>query len=384
MTTLQKLKIGFVLDDGLDKPDGVQQYILAIGDWLQSQGHEVHYLVGQTSRTDIVGVHSMSRNVRVRFNGNRLTMPLPTSKRRLRKFLQSEQFDILHVQVPYSPFMGHQLIMTAEQSQTAIVGTFHIAPNNRLVSLGNRGLGLWLHSSLKRFDTMLSVSPAAADFARRTFGMVSEILPNVIDYQRFHTAQPLEQYTGNRLTVLFLGRLVPRKGCLLLLKAVTELARRPGLPDFRVIICGTGPLERQLRRHIADYHLENIVELVGFVTEKAKPRYYASADISVFPSSGGESFGIVLLEAMASGQAAILAGDNPGYRSVVGSKPELLFDSRNASELTVRLETYLQDTNKRREIQRWGAEFTKQFDVTVVGRKLLDVYVEALHKRRNP
>ncbi len=356
----KSLKIGLVLDDGLDKPDGVQQYILAIGGWLQGQGHEVRYLVGQTSRTDIAGVHSMSRNIRMRFNGNRMSIPLPTSRSRLRKFLQKEKFDILHIQVPYSPFMGHQLIMTADPVRTAIVGTFHIAPSNKLVSVGNRGLGVWLYRSLKRFDAMLSVSPAAADFARQTFRVESTISPNVIDYGRFHAAKPLDRYAGSRVTILFLGRLVPRKGCLQLLKAVNGLAGRQDLPDFRVVICGTGPLEQQLRNYVDGHKLGNIVEFAGFVSEADKPRYYAAADISVFPSNGGESFGIVLLEAMASGRAAILAGDNSGYRSVLSTRSELLFDPGNPDELAARLETYLKDEALRKDIQRWGADFTRQ------------------------
>ena len=378
-----RLKIGMVLDDGLDKPDGVQQYILAVGSWLQSQGHEVRYLVGQTSRTDIPGVHSMSRNVRVRFNGNRLTMPLPTNRRRLRRFLQEEQFDVLHVQVPYSPFMGHQLIMAAGP-ETAVIGTFHIAPNNRLVTAGNRGLGIWLRRSLRRFDAMLSVSTTAAAFARITFGMESVVLPNVIDYPRFHEARPLKKYADDTLTILYLGRLVPRKGCLLLLKAVNEIKDREGLPSFRVVICGTGPLKPQLGKYVADHGLEDIVEFAGFITEEDKPRYYASADISVFPSSGGESFGIVLLEAMASGRAAVLAGDNPGYRSVLIDKPELLFNPRNADELASHLADYLQDKTLRNRTSVWGTGFTRAFDVGTVGAKLLGVYREALHKRRNP
>ncbi len=380
----KKLKIGFVLDDGLDKPDGVQQYILTLGGWLRSQGHDVHYLVGQTRRTDIPGTHSMSRNINVRFNGNSLSMPLPTSGPRLRRFLRAEKFDVLHIQVPYSPFMGHKLIMGADRRRTAIIGTFHIAPSNRLVSIGNMALGIWLHRSLKRFDKMLSVSQAAADFAKDTFWIDSEISPNVIDYERFHQAKPLKKYRDGRIVVLFLGRLVPRKGCMHLLEAVSEMAKRTDLPDFRVLICGGGPLESNLRRYIEHHELGDIVEMAGFVPEADKPRYYASADISVFPSNGGESFGIVLLEAMASGRAAILAGDNPGYRSVLVSRPELLVDPRDTRALGIRLAQYLQDASQRKEIQKWGEGFTRTFDVDTVGTRLLEIYGEALgalHKR---
>jgi phosphatidylinositol alpha-mannosyltransferase len=266
------LKVGLVLDDGLDNPDGVQQYILAIGDWLREQGHEVRYLVGQTSRQDIEGVHSLSRNIQVSSNGNRMSIPLPTSKRKLRRFLMAERFDVLHVQTPYSPFMGEQLIMLAGP-ETAIIGTFHILPNSRLISLGTRALGILSWLSLRRFDTMLSVSSAAADFASRTYRVKSIVLPNVVDYNRFRTARPFPEYNDSTLTILFLGRLVPRKGCLLLMQAIAQLKARDDLPKFRVLICGKGPLEPKLRQLIAKYGLQGNVTLTGFVSEADKPRY---------------------------------------------------------------------------------------------------------------
>jgi phosphatidylinositol alpha-mannosyltransferase len=379
-----KLNIGFVLDDGLDKPDGVQQYVLSVGGWLSAQGHDVRYLVGQTARKDIPGVHSMSRNVRVSFNGNQGgTMPLPASTRNIRRVLARKRFDVLHVQVPYSPFMGHKVIMNASDD-TAVVGTFHIAPNSRLVTAGNRALGIWLRRSLRRFDVMLSVSQAAMDFAADTFRVSSDISPNVVDYRRFHSAAPLKKYAGKPLTILFLGRLVPRKGCLQLLKAVNRLAGRDDLPEFRVVICGKGPLEPRMRDYISQHGLGDIVEMAGFVTEEDKPRYYASADVSVFPSTGGESFGIVLLEAMASGKSAILAGDNEGYRSVLVSRPELLVDPADTEAFAVKLARYLQDDGYRRDVRQWGEDFTASFDVNVVGERLTAIYEEALHKRRNP
>lgn len=376
------LKIGYVLDDGLDKPDGVQQYILSVGEWMRHKGHDVHYLVGETKRDDLVNVHSLSRNIGVRFNGgNRLTIPLPTNTRKLREFLHTEQFDVLHVQVPYSPMMGARVIQAASK-KVAVVGTFHIAPYSGLVALGTRALGIWTRSSLKRFDAMLSVSSTAAEFARRTFKLESKVLPNTVDYGWFHKARTFPAYKDKKLTILFLGRLVPRKGCRELLAAVGELNQRERVPTFRVVICGRGPEEPQLKRFVAKLGLEDAVEFKGFVSEQDKPRYYASADIAVFPSSGGESFGIVLLEAMASGKAAVLAGDNPGYSSVLADKPELLFDPHDPHALADLLEKYLRDTKLRQQTKRWGAAYSKNFDVDVVGTKLLRVYRQALHKHR--
>src|SRR5665213_2724038 len=223
-TNPKRLKIGLVLDDSLDKPDGVQQYVLAIGEWLRSQGHEVHYLVGETKRRDLEHIHSLTRNLSVRFNGNQMSMPLPTSRARLKSFLAAEQFDVLHVQVPYSPFLAHRLIMAASP-RTVIFGTFHILPNSRLVGLANRCLAIWTRRSLKRFDQIVSVSAAASSFVFKTFGVRTEVLPNVVDYPRFHDSKPFPQYDDTTLTILFLGRLVPRKGCQLLLDAVSRLER---------------------------------------------------------------------------------------------------------------------------------------------------------------
>ncbi|MEK7594891.1 MAG: glycosyltransferase family 4 protein [Patescibacteria group bacterium] len=376
-----KLRVGLVLDDGLDSPDGVQQYVLAMGEWLRDQGHEVLYLAGQTSRTDIEGVHSLSRNISVKSNGNYLTVPLPTSRKKLRNFLAEHQLDVLHVQTPYSPFMAGRLVQEAS-AQTAVVGTFHILPNSYLISLGTQLLGRWSRRSLRRFDKMLSVSPAAQVFARDKFGVESSVLPNVIDYERFRLAKPLVKYNDSTLTILFLGRLVPRKGCHLLLEAVSELVNNhENLPAFRVVICGKGPLLHNLKRFVDERGLNDIVEFTGFVSEVDKPHYYAAANISAFPSSGGESFGIVLLEAMASGNSVVLAGDNAGYRSVMHEQPDLLFAPKDKLALADKLALYLNDATKHQAMSQWGARYTADFDVNKVGSKLVEIYREALRKR---
>ncbi len=100
MPKATRLKIGFVLDDSLDSTDGVQQYMLTMGRWLQKKGHEVHYLVGHTRRPDIANIHSLSRNITVRFNQNRMSIPLGASRRHIKQVLMREQFDVLHVQMP--------------------------------------------------------------------------------------------------------------------------------------------------------------------------------------------------------------------------------------------------------------------------------------------
>ena len=115
----KKLKVGLVLDDSLDRNDGVQQYVRALGGWLADQGHTVHYLAGQ-SRADGKTVHSLSRNVNVRFNGNRLSMPLPANAGPIKALLAKEKYDVLHVQMPYSPLMAGKVISNAGPDTAAL------------------------------------------------------------------------------------------------------------------------------------------------------------------------------------------------------------------------------------------------------------------------
>jgi phosphatidyl-myo-inositol alpha-mannosyltransferase len=377
---MKRMKIGFVLDDTLDTPDGVQQYVLTLGRWMDSQGYEVHYLVGNTTRTDIKHIHSLSRNFKVRFNGNRLSIPLPTSRSRLRELLNHEAFDVLHVQMPYSPWLAHRIIEQAPE-RTAVVGTFHILPNSRAVHAANRALAVSLRSTLKRFDKIFTVSSAAQSYAKQVYGIDGSVLPNVTDERRFAEAKPLARYDDGTLTIMFLGRLVPRKGCKTLLEAANILNMRNNLPPFRVVVCGKGPLEDELKQYVTDQRLDEVVSFTGFVPEVEKPRFIASADIMAFPSTGGESFGIVLAEAMAAGRAVVLAGDNDGYRGVLHDKPELLFPPGQPFELANRLTAYLRDEAARKQILAWEKKYVRQFDVAIVGKKLLDTYSRCCSQR---
>jgi phosphatidylinositol alpha-mannosyltransferase len=370
------MKIGFVFDDTLDNPDGIQQYMASLAAYYTSVGHEVHYLVGATTRTDIPHVHSMSRNVKVQFNGNRLSIPLWAPLKRVRAVLETEKFDVLHVQVPYHPLMAGRIVKAAPRS-TVVFGTFHVAPYSKLATAGSWLLGRWSRwsGSLGRFDKMVSVSPAALHLAKETFGLSTEVVPNVFDYPRFNQAKPLPQYDDNKKTIVFLGRLVKRKGCLTLLQAVYRLVSDGRqYPAFRVVVCGGGPLESALRDYVTRNKLNDIVEFAGRVSERDKPRYFASADIAAFPSSSGESFGIVLLEAMASGNAAVLGGDNPGYRSVLGARPAQLFNAKDPAALADKLSERLMNESLLVADAQWGMAESEQYDAATVGAKLLTMY----------
>lgn len=374
------MKIGLVFDDSLDNTDGVAQYVLITGRWLAERGHEVHYLVGNTSRTDLPNLKSLSRNMRVRFNKNRMSMPLPASKQKIVELLAREQYDILHVQMPYSPALAGRLIAAAD-GRTAVVGTFHILPHSKLVHAASKLLGRMQRGTLRRFDAVMSTSPPAAAFAKKAFAVDSAVVPLGLPLERFFRASPYAKY-DNKRTIVTVGRLVARKGWMHLLAAVALLKKNGVLDDdMRVVMCGRGPQEKQLKQFVRKHGLEEHVKFEGFISEESKPRYLASADIAVYPSTGGESFGIVLLEAMAAVRGAVLGGNNPGYASVMGKHTDALFAPADHGKLADKLYLLLKDAKARRESHRWQRLYVRQFDIATVGVQIEDTYKTALRKR---
>jgi phosphatidylinositol alpha-mannosyltransferase len=368
----KKLKIGFVLDDTIDTPDGIQQYIITLGNWLSNQGHDVHFLVGESTRSDIDNIHSMARNIRVRFNKNRLSIPLPTSKAVIQKKLDELQLDILHVQMPYSPFFAGRVI-SAAPATTKIVGTFHIVMVSWLHEVGAKGLELMNRQTLKRFSAIVSVSPAAANFAHTVFGISSEIVPNTVDTKKF-----LHAPTYNKIPkIVFLGRLVERKGCTYLLQALKVLQTTYPELKYDVCIAGKGELLDKLKKYAEVNNVTN-VQFMGFIAEKDKPALLASADIAVFPSTGGESFGIVLIEAMAAGSRVVLGGDNVGYRSVLGTQEKLLIKPQNTQEFADRLHYYLTNEKARSNAHEWLQSQVALYDTDTVGSKIQSIYYSVL------
>lgn len=375
----QPLKIGFVLDDTLDKPDGVQRYIVTLGAWLQSQGHEVHYLVSKTVRTDIANVHSLSGYMSLRYNRNNVRIPLPTSTRAIKKLLAAEDFDVLHVQMPYHPLLAAKIINSAA-SHAAVVGTFHIAPFSPKEARATRLLGTLLRTTLRRFDAVMSVSEPAQTLAGSAFKMESVVVPNMVDISYF--AAPTKVAAPPVPHIVFLGRLVERKGCRQFLAALQRLHEAYPELLFRASICGSGPQQNRLEAYVHEQQLAKVVEFVGQVSEDQKRAYLQQAAIAVFPALGGESFGIVLLEAMAAGSGVVLAGDNPGYTSVMGGIPEAVVNPRDSRAFADVLRHFLRDQAAVRRVHAAQQRLVQQYDVPVVGNQVLRVYQAAIAKRR--
>jgi len=372
------MKIGFVFDDSLDRSDGVQQYIKTLGTWLMANGHEVRYLVGQTidSGSYQPYVHSLSKNIGVRFNKNRLSIPLPASKRHIKRVLMEEKFEVLHVQAPFSPMLAEKVILAADK-EVGIVSTFHIVGDGLKENAGLRLLKLLQRKSLKRINRNLAVSPAAVQTAKNYYYSSTDVCPNVVDLTRFDAPLEKQRRASKQLKLVFLGRLVERKGAHHLIEAVNLLKKSELIDRLILQIAGDGPDRAYLEGKVKEYGLSEVVEFLGFIDEEIKPRFLAEADVAVFPATSGESFGIVLIEAMAVGTLT-LGGNNEGYAGVLDGPKEMLVNPRNHREFASRLERLLTDSKLKMKLYKWQGQRVKDFDVETVGPKLLEYYRAAI------
>lgn len=376
------LTIGFVFDDTLDALDGVQQHIITIGTELVRRGHDVHYLVGETHHSPVPQTVSLARNVMVSFNGNRMRIPLPVRKREIRAALAHNNYDILHIQAPYSPLFGGRVLECAPQS-TGVVATYHIAPIDRRARYGGRALGLVNAHSHRRVDEVIAVSQVAAQYAQFTAHAHGTIIANPVNVEKFATAAHRATRDAAHPHIVFLGRLVPRKGAQLLLDAL-DYGERHGMfpmPGLHVTIAGEGPLMDDCVQRAA--RLRTPVQFVGTVDE-GKADLLASADVAVFPAIGGETFGIVLPEAIASGAGVTLAGDNPGYRWTMRGDEDALFSvgPDHARVLAERITRALTDAPWARRLHAREEALLDRYNVQAVTDEVEQVYARAIADRR--
>ena len=374
----RRLVVGLVIDDDLDRPDGVQQYVLTLGAELTRRGHDVHYVASTTRRTDLP-LHVVGRNVGVTFNGNRLNTPLPASRAQVRDLLARVPFDVLHVQMPYSPVLAGRVV-SAAAPRTAVVGTFHIYPHSWWVSAGTRALGLLERRRLRRFRHVFATSQAAAQFAQRTFRVPTHVLGNPVDVTRFPPATgPVP--ADRPVRIVFLGRLVPRKGPRELLDAVVAMARAGTRNPWTLTIAGRGPLHDELAATVAREGLTG-VDLPGFVAEEDKAALLADADVVALPSTGGESFGISVVEALAAARGVVLAGDNPGYRTTMAGLERQLLDPADTATFARVLGRWVDDPQGRAAIARRQRAAAARFDTPRIADEVERAYRSALAAAR--
>ena len=371
------LRIGLVIDDGLDRPDGVQQIVLTLGRRLTALGHEVHYLTSATTRTDLPRLHVLGRTVSVKFNGNRLGTPLPASRARIRRLLADVPFDVLHVTMPYSPVLAGRVV-SAAGPRTAVVGSFVIYPQDAATRWGIRVLGRLERRRLRRFDAISALSEAARGSVSEAYGRDVPVIGGPVELGA-GTAPARTPDPDAPVRIVFLGRLVERKGPRELLDAAAAMPRtRP----WTLTLAGRGPLLADLRARAAAAGIADRVDFHGFVAEEDKAALLAGADVVALPSTGGESFGMSVVEALADAGGVVLAGDNPGYRTPMAGLEHQLVDPRDTAAFARTLARWVDDADARVAAVAPQRAAARRFDADEITRQTLTWYDEALARRR--
>jgi phosphatidylinositol alpha-mannosyltransferase len=379
-----RLRVALVYDDSLDRNGGVTQYLTLLGRGLARAGHEVAYFVG-ASRLDCLEqapVHSLARNIRVRFNGSSGTVPVWSTRRDITAALASLRPDVVHVQIPYSPFMSARVIGQLE-STTALVGSFHVNSERALPRAGSRLLASVTQRSLRRFDRIVAVSDVAARFAARWFGINGlDVVPAMVDVaatRRMATTAGHERCSASGPRLVFIGNLVPRKRIDTLIAAFPAIvAHNPGAT---LTIAGDGHLRRRLEQQVRRSRLGGAVRFLGTVDESEKALLLANAHVACFPSAYGESFGIVLLEAIAAGAGVVVGARNAAYAEVLAATPAVLSVPGDPTDLARMIVRLVSDDRLRSQVHASQQVVAARHDVAVVTATLLAVYEEALGRR---
>lgn len=361
------MRVGIVCPYSWDVPGGVQAHVRDLADALRRSGHEVSVLAPSDEDTPLPSyVTSAGRAVPVPYNGSvaRLSFGV-LSATRVRRWLREGKFDVLHLHEPATPSLS---LLACWAATGPLVATFHTSMSRSRFMSAAYGI---LQPALEKVSARIAVS----EHARRTLvehlGGDAVLIPNGVAASAFRTGEPLPGWPGPGGAIGFLGRIdEQRKGLPVLLAAFEQLATdRPGL---RLLVGGPGDGD-EVYRHLPG-HLRGRVELLGLVGEAEKTRAYRSVDVFCAPNLGGESFGIVLLEAMASG-TPVLASDLDAFRFVLDDgRSGALFGVGDPSALAQAAATLLDDAERRTRMVEAGYRVVSRYDWDTVVRDIVAVY----------
>ena len=374
------MKICLVSPYDYSHPGGVSEHVRHLAEELRARDHRVMVMAPSTELDDDHGIADyirIGRSVPVPGNGSVARIALSFHlARRVRGLLDHHAFDVVHYHEPLSPALP---ITTLRFHRGANVGTFH--------AYARRNLGYYyarpfLKRYFKRLHSCIAVSVPARDFVSRYFPAEYHIVPNGIDTRRFRPGhEPLPQLrTPGWYTLLFVGRLEQRKGLPTLLDAYAQLRRRRA--NVRLVVVGDGPGRWGYERYVESEAIPD-VQFLGHVEADMLPRCYASADIFCAPAVGRESFGIVLLEAMASG-VPVLASAIPGFSQVISDGQDgLLVRTGDSAAWSQTLDRVLGNDVERRRLARNGLHTSQRYDWARIVDVVLDVYAEARDRARH-
>ncbi len=370
------MRIGMVCPYSLDVPGGVQNHVKDLAEALIGLGHEVSVLAPSEEEGDALPPYVVpaGRAVPVPANGSvaRLTFG-PLSNARTRRWLREGDFDVLHIHEPAAPSLS---LLSLWASDGPVVATYHRSSGHSR-SLA-AGLAI-LRPSMEKIRARIAVSEYARDTLVQHVGGEPVVIPNGVYVDRFRSAEPRPEWRGEGGTVAFVGRLdEPRKGLGVLLDAFPAIAR--DTPGVRLLVVGRGDVDGALSR--LPRELRGQVTFLGPVDDVEKARALRTADVYVAPNTGGESFGIILVEAMAAG-AVVVATDLPAFERVLdGGRCGLLFPNGDSQALAEEVSGLLADPAERDRRRTLADAAVRQYDWSTVAKRVLQVYETVVGDRR--
>lgn len=371
------MKIGIVCPYDMFRGGGVQEHVIAQAAELRRRGHAVKIVTPKPRKFDketpqdyvFLGVSTMVKTP----ISTSLELGVSLGRTEVKDTLDSENFDIIHIHEPEVPMLGAQVVANAT---CPLIATFHAAlPETAIAKTIELFRAPRGKTIFERLAKITAVSDVAAAFVSAHTKKQVVIIPNGIvlgDYE--FNPSPKLSVTPN---ILYVGRLEKRKGVDYLLRAYKRVAANN--PKIVLNIVGAGPDRAKLKQYVRRNKLDNVV-FHGFVDEKTKIKLFKNADVFTSPALYGESFGIVLLEAMAAG-IPVVAGDNPGYATVMRDTGRVsLVDPKDTQEFARKLSLMLEDTGLRKLWKDWAATYIKQYSYVQIVDKYEAIYREFVTK----
>ncbi len=360
------MRIGIVCPYDWSVPGGVKQHIQDLTESLMDLGHYVNVLT-PTSEEENLPIYATNAGstIALPYNGSVARIKFdPAAFARTRNWLRNGKFDILHLHEPTTPSPS---IIAAWSARGPIVATHHTS-NENMYAVKN--MQFLLQPMMEKVIARIAVSEDAKKTMIDHLGGDAVFIPNGVRVRNFSNAELLKEFEKEK-TIVFLGRLdEPRKGLSVLLDAVPEVFEK--YKDLTLLLVGPGDESEILQKIDSKYHYQ--IKFKGLVSSQLKASCYASAAVYVAPNLGGESFGIVLLEAMAS-KTTVLASDLPAFKRVLeDGKYGMLFTTNDSNELAKSLIYLLGNKELRQEYVSKGIERANQFDWSVIVKQILDVY----------
>lgn len=371
------MKIGIVCPYSFDVPGGVQFHIRDVAEELIRRGHQVQVLAPSEADENPDWLVSTGGALPIKFNGSVARLSFgPVVAARTRKWLAEGDFDVVHIHEPETPSLGLLALMN---SDGPVVATFHASLDRSVIRQLSAGL---LQPFLEKISARIAVSAEARRTLIEHHAGDAVIIPNGVYTKAFREAEPHPDWeaTPERPVIVFLGRLdESRKGLPVFAKAIGPILER--FPGARFLVAGRGDadsLEEVRREH------PQSVELLGEISDEEKASLLKGATVYVAPQLGGESFGIVLVEAMAAG-TAVVASDIPAFAAVLqDGKVGALFKTGDSNALTAELIRQLENPDVRHQLAEAGQQAANQFDWGTVTEKILAVYQAVLPPSSEP